>query len=363
VTGIAHVSMGLLLKARFRSVPLLWLLLAAEVADLLWVALNLLHAGGAEPVEIARVGQPMRGFADLHLIRQPWSHSLAMTLAVAGLLGWLAFLALRARAAALAVFLAAASHWLLDFLSHDADLPLWPGAGAPMAGPALNFDASAPARGLNATWPLAGWALQSLIVVVAGIAFWSAFPATRRRRWWFWVALAALAGALPAALFLEMAFPLGTQPFILLTLGEIALTVGVVWGVTRWTHPAVRETHAPYSPVLTERLRGAKRAAGALCWLVAAAYLAQSIAGADAPAISRYSLALAALYLWIGSGIRGFNLGDLWWAVWLPFAWGPLARAVWGAGAITPFVAGLEILLGVVAVSTIHRLRTSKVML
>jgi hypothetical protein len=59
----------------------------------------------------------------------PWSHSLLMTWVWALAFAWV-YLGLKGdRAGAIWVGIAVASHWVLDFVSHRPDMPLYPGGG------------------------------------------------------------------------------------------------------------------------------------------------------------------------------------------------------------------------------------------
>ncbi len=95
--------------------------LAAQLPDAIWPALLL---AGAEQVTIApgdTVVTPLR------FDSYPWSHSLVLDA------GWgAAFAAIlwalgRGRRAALLAGLLVVSHWVLDFVTHRPDMPLWPG--------------------------------------------------------------------------------------------------------------------------------------------------------------------------------------------------------------------------------------------
>ena len=116
---------GLAFAAR-RSTPRLSLgtaFLAAQFLDLLWPTLLLV---GAESVRI----QPgATAVTPLLFEHYPWSHSLLMTIAwsiaVGGIYG-----AMRGNLrGAVIVGLLVLSHWLLDALVHEPDLPLAPGVG------------------------------------------------------------------------------------------------------------------------------------------------------------------------------------------------------------------------------------------
>jgi LexA-binding, inner membrane-associated putative hydrolase len=146
-------------------------LAAAQLPDLLWPVFLLLG--------IERVAPGDRGFLALSFTHYPWSHSLLMT-AVWALLAALAYGALtRSRRAAMAIALLVLSHWVLDYVTHVPDLPLYPGGG--------------PKVGLGLWRSPAGTAAVEGLMTVAGL--WLYVTATRPRDGigrWALVALVAL---------------------------------------------------------------------------------------------------------------------------------------------------------------------------
>lgn len=118
---IGHYALAFAAKKAAPKTSLATLLFAASWCDLLWPVLLAL---GWERVRI----QPgATAFNPLVFESYPWSHSLAWVAAWALLVGGLHWLARRDRRAALLVGLLVLSHWVLDWISHAPDLPLWPG--------------------------------------------------------------------------------------------------------------------------------------------------------------------------------------------------------------------------------------------
>jgi hypothetical protein len=97
------------------------LFLAAQFIDLLWPTLLLL---GVERVTIAPGATEV---TPLRFEHYPVSHSLVAVLCWAVLIGALHFLLQRRRRDALLLALLVISHWLLDFIVHQPDLPVFPG--------------------------------------------------------------------------------------------------------------------------------------------------------------------------------------------------------------------------------------------
>src|SRR5579871_4371647 len=94
---------------------------AAQFADLLW---PVLLAVGIEQVRIDPEGT---AFAQLIFVKYPYSHSL-LALAAWGVLLSLLYGALTGQRRAAPVILALVlSHFLLDWVTHVPDLPLYPG--------------------------------------------------------------------------------------------------------------------------------------------------------------------------------------------------------------------------------------------
>jgi hypothetical protein len=118
---IGHFAVAFAAKRAAPKVSLGTLFLAAQLADLIWPVLVL--AG----VESVRIDPGNTAVTPLDFVSYPWSHSL-VTDVLWGLVLGLAYFALRRnRAGAVWVGLVAVSHWVLDWISHGPDLPLWPG--------------------------------------------------------------------------------------------------------------------------------------------------------------------------------------------------------------------------------------------
>lgn len=104
----AHFAAGLAIKSHSPAAPTWALLTGAFVPDILWIALATL---GVEPTQ-------------RNVFFDDWSHSLATTLLWATLFA--AIFWRRGRPVVAAVWLAVASHFLLDLPIHPQDLALYP---------------------------------------------------------------------------------------------------------------------------------------------------------------------------------------------------------------------------------------------
>lgn len=119
---IGHFAVGFGAKSVAQTVSLGWLFLAAQFLDLLWPTLLLLGVEQVRIVPGATVVTP------LIFEHYPISHSLVAVLGWAGLVGGIHFLLNRKRVAALVLAALVMSHWALDALVHQPDLPLFPGS-------------------------------------------------------------------------------------------------------------------------------------------------------------------------------------------------------------------------------------------
>ncbi len=119
---LGHFAVGFAAKRAAPETSLGTLMAAALLPDLLWPVFIL---AGWERV---RVAPGDTAVTPLAFDSYPFSHSLLATL------GWAAFFAAifwmgrRYRAGAVVTGLAVVSHWVLDWVAHRPDLPLWPGA-------------------------------------------------------------------------------------------------------------------------------------------------------------------------------------------------------------------------------------------
>ena len=118
---VGHLAVGFGGKAAARDTSLATLFMAAQFIDLLWPTLLLI---GLETVAI----QPgITRVTPLDFVDYPITHSLLAVIGWAVLFGAVYFMARRYRIGALMVGAAVLSHWLLDFITHRPDLPLYPG--------------------------------------------------------------------------------------------------------------------------------------------------------------------------------------------------------------------------------------------
>lgn len=119
---IGHFALGFAAKRVVPTVSLGMLFLAAQLADLIWPVLVLL---GIENVEVS---PHVTGMMPLAFVHYPYSHSLLALVGWAIALATLYAVARRTRMdVALTLGALVVSHWVLDFVTHRADMPLTTG--------------------------------------------------------------------------------------------------------------------------------------------------------------------------------------------------------------------------------------------
>jgi LexA-binding, inner membrane-associated putative hydrolase len=161
---IGHFALGFAAKRATPRASLGILFLAAQFADVLW---PFLVAAGVEQVRIDPGNTPV---TPLDFVSYPYSHSLVMLIAWGLLLAWI-FRRIDRRAFGVIAALVV-SHWVLDFVTHRPDLPLYPGG---------------PKVGLGMWYSLPLTATGEVLMYAAGL--WIYARATRGRdgigRWGF----------------------------------------------------------------------------------------------------------------------------------------------------------------------------------
>jgi membrane-bound metal-dependent hydrolase YbcI (DUF457 family) len=149
---------------------------AAYGLDMLWPLFLL--AG----IETVRIEPGATAFTPLAFVSYPWSHSLLLSVIWATLAAVLTARFLKARRAAPVLGFIVISHWLLDWITHVPDLPLWP--GGPVEGLGLW-------RSLLATFVVEGAVFAAAIAVYV-----RRVPARDAAGRWSFVGLVALVAAI-----------------------------------------------------------------------------------------------------------------------------------------------------------------------
>jgi len=129
---LGHAALGFAAKRAAPRANLGWLLAAPYLADLLWPIFLLL---GWEQV---RIDPGNTAVTPLDFVSYPWSHSLLMLIVWGVVLGALYAWTRRDGKTPLILAALVVSHWVLDWASHRADMPLVP-FGGPKLGLGLWF--------------------------------------------------------------------------------------------------------------------------------------------------------------------------------------------------------------------------------
>ena len=118
---LGHFGIAFAAKKAAPKTSLGTLVFAAQFADILWPVLLLL---GIEKVRIVPGLLPASPF---DFTSYPISHSLAAQLGWGAVLGLLYFAIKRNGRSALLVASLVPTHWVLDFIAHRPDMPIYPG--------------------------------------------------------------------------------------------------------------------------------------------------------------------------------------------------------------------------------------------
>lgn len=120
---IGHNAVALAAKRVAPRTSLGVLMAAAMFVDLIWPIFLMLG------IEHVRIQRGVTRFSPLDFTDYPWTHSLVMAIAWSILLAIVYFAIARYGRGAMVVGALVLSHWLLDFVVHRPDLPLFPGGG------------------------------------------------------------------------------------------------------------------------------------------------------------------------------------------------------------------------------------------
>ena len=120
---IGHIAVGFASKKFAPRTSLAALIAAPIFLDLLWPFFLLF---GWEHV---RIVPGFTRYNPLDLYDFPWSHSLLMSIVWATAFALIYYTAARYRPGAIAIWIGVVSHWILDWITHIPDMPLYPGGG------------------------------------------------------------------------------------------------------------------------------------------------------------------------------------------------------------------------------------------
>jgi len=121
VNAINHAATALIINKKWPGVPIIPVLLAVQLIELMWVVFNLLG------LESTTTEPQVRALNDIHLAYMPYSHSIATTVMLAFTV-WLVFAkGFKKPTWGLALAVAVSSHIVLDLATHVHDIALAPG--------------------------------------------------------------------------------------------------------------------------------------------------------------------------------------------------------------------------------------------
>jgi hypothetical protein len=173
---IGHFAVGFAAKRLVPRVSLAMLVFAALFADVLWPVLVLIG------VEQVRIVPGATRFTPLEFVSYPWSHSLLLLVGWGAIIGGAYRGVFGGRRTFAAIAALVVSHWVLDWITHAPDLPLYPGGpkyglalwnsvGGTMAVEIVLFAAGLwmYARGTQAVDAIGRWAFISLAATLAAI--------------------------------------------------------------------------------------------------------------------------------------------------------------------------------------------------
>ena len=165
---VGHLAVALAAKHVEPRINLVWYVAGVTALDLVWPVFVLTG------VETVRIAPGATAFTPLAFDSYPWSHSLVMAFVWGMVLVGIAK-AVRVPSTAWALLVSlVVSHWVLDFVTHAPDMPLWPG--------------KSPRYGLGLWDSIAGTFLVEGAMWLGGIAIYMKALAQENLRpgWPFW---------------------------------------------------------------------------------------------------------------------------------------------------------------------------------
>lgn len=220
---IGHFGVGFGLKQMAPRVSLGLLIASTAWADILWTVFLL------PGWEHARVSVGDTRFTPLDLYDFPWSHSLLL------LVIWGSALALMYRAwkkdaaGAEAIWIGVVSHWVLDWVTHRADMPLYP---------------HGPKYGLGLWNSIAGTMMVELIVFAGGVWIYARTTRALDR-----VGRYAFLGYVAVLLFLYIGDRFSSPPENMKDIAITGLIATVVLSAWPWWFDRHREPAPSRSPL------------------------------------------------------------------------------------------------------------------
>jgi len=155
---IGHFAIGFAAKKFAPRTSLAALLAAPLLSDMLWPVFLLLGW------ERARIDPGNTRFTPIDLTYFPWSHSLLMCIAWASAFALIYYWIARYLPGTIVIWIGVVSHWILDWVTHRPDMPLYPGG---------------PRFGLGLWNSIAGTLIVEILMFATGV--WLYVRSTRAR--------------------------------------------------------------------------------------------------------------------------------------------------------------------------------------
>jgi hypothetical protein len=155
---IGHFAIGFAAKKFAPRTSLAALLAAPLLSDILWPVFLLLGW------ERARIDPGNTRFTPIDLTYFPWSHSLLMCIAWASAFALIYYWIARYLPGTIVIWIGVVSHWILDWVTHRPDMPLYPGG---------------PRFGLGLWNSIAGTLIVEILMFATGV--WLYVRSTRAR--------------------------------------------------------------------------------------------------------------------------------------------------------------------------------------
>jgi hypothetical protein len=173
---VGHLAVALSAKKLEPRLPLSVLAAAAFGLDFLWPLFLLVG------LETVRIEPGNTAFTPLNFMSYPWSHSLLMSMVWGAVAGHVTRVIFKSTRVGLVVAAAVVSHWVLDYVTHRPDLPLWPGG---------------PKVGLGLWDSIGGTIEVEGLMLAAGVAIYLHATSARDAvgKWAFWAFVVTLGGA------------------------------------------------------------------------------------------------------------------------------------------------------------------------
>jgi membrane-bound metal-dependent hydrolase YbcI (DUF457 family) len=207
---IGHYAVGFAAKKASPGISLGWLFLAVQFLDLIWPTLLLLN------IEKVDINHDPNQLTPLIFTSYPISHSLLMVIGWSILFGFIYWLIKKNIRYAVVLGMCVLSHWILDFIVHYPDLPLYPG--------------NSPKVGLSLWGFPVIESIIELLMFITGVTIYLRITAAKNKigTYVLWTLIVLLVGAFVANIF-------GPSPTDVKSVAWGAQLLWIFVGLAFWT--------------------------------------------------------------------------------------------------------------------------------